>query len=147
MKRFFSKRLLGIPMGIVAVILVATIALAAWGITNLISTGEIVVEPTIVESYEVDTNVLAFGTTYVTEGDPIEVTSQDITVTNTGTVGINGVEVLCSDVPPGLTAAPSDPGAIAPAGTGVVTVTLTGTAPAFPATIDLSVITATLQPY
>lgn len=155
MKRIFGKKLFGIPMAVIAVILIASIALAAWGVTNLTSTGSITMtqEPPPPDySYTVEPTVLDFGATGVYFGQPISVTSAAITVTNTGNQTINGIDVVVDEFPLHITDSSSDVVGtpIAPLGTATVTVTLTGTAPdvapPVSSVIDLSVITATLTP-
>jgi len=148
LKKIFKKKFLGIPMAIIAVIFVAAVALAAWNVINLTSSGEIqVAAPPPTMEWSVDTDVLVFGETNpVASGGAISVTSAAITVTNDGEADINGITVDVSDLPAGLTATPNVTAnyPLITDETATVTVTLTGTAPVGPTTIDLSGITATL---
>lgn len=150
MKKVFSKKFLGIPMAVIAIVLVAAVALAAWGLTDLTSTGLIHITETPSESYNVTSTILAFGETYVESGQPISVTSAVITVVNDGSVTINGIDFVVdlnyhefiTDSSYEILGCP-----IAPLGTATVTVTLTGPALYYPcAPVDLSGITAILTP-
>lgn len=149
MKKFLKKRFLGIPLfAILTVLLVGTVALAAWGVTSLTSTGVITVEePLPIQTYKVDTEVLDFGLSTVMVGGSISVTSADITITNTGNVSISGIAIVVSDIPADLTATPNITGTpIAPGSSATASVTLTGIAPSTSQLIQLSGITATLTP-
>ncbi len=147
MKRFFSRKFLGIPMALIAIILTTTLVLAAWGVINLTSTGSITIDDVVTQEISVDTSVLVFGNTNVDEGAGISVTSAIITITNDGEADITGLAIVVSDLPAGISLATPNVTAIYPLvtnDTATFTVTLTGTAPAFPATIVLTGITATL---
>ncbi len=146
MKRFLKRRFLGIPLvAIVAIVVMATTALAAWAVMTLTSTGTI----TVVHSpYSVSSTALAFGDTEAITGGVIDVTSGEITITNHGVAPIGRIAVELAGVPVGLTATDSLVG-IFPLATdqsATLTVTLTGTAPGEEGQIDLSSITATLTP-
>lgn len=151
MRTVLRKKWLGIPVAVLALILVATVALAAFAVINLTSSGEITITeapppPPLTEVWSADTTVLVFGDTSNEENQPLAVASELITITNDGEASITDIAVVLSNVPAGLTATPnltvSYP--LETSETATLTVTLTGTAPGYPATIDLSGITATL---
>ncbi len=151
MKRFLKKRWLGIPLfAILAVLLVGTVALAAWGVTYLTFTGSITTtEPPPTQTYDVDPTELAFGDTTVVRGGAVNVTSSAITVTNTGEADINGIDVvITNDAPLTLTATPNVIGdfPLATGETATVTVTITGTASPIYFKYALHAMTATLAP-
>ncbi|MBA7604666.1 hypothetical protein ES703_11792 [subsurface metagenome] len=153
MKRFLKKRFLGIPLiAILIVVLVGTVALAAWGITELTFTGSIttVSPPPPTQTYTVDTTELAFGDTTVVRGGAVNVTSSAITITNTGEAAIEGIDVvITNDAPLTLKATPNVIGdfPLATGGTAEVTVTITGTAGPLPNfKYALHAMTATLTP-
>ena len=151
MKRFLKKRFLGIPLiAILIVVLVGTVALAAWGITELTFTGSITtVAPPPTQTYTVDTTELAFGDTTVVRGRAVNVTSSAITITNTGEADIEGIDVvITNDAPLTLKATPNVIG-VFPLKTGEtaeMTVTITGTATTISFKYALHGMTATLTP-
>ena len=149
-----KRKILGVPLfAILGVLLIAGVALAAWVITNLTSTGEIRVvgppddPPPLTETYTVDTTVMVFGVTKVSSGNPVSVTCQPITVTNTGTAKINGIDVVVDNVPIGLSATADVAGSfpLTKNQTATVTVTLTGVLYDL-GTVSLEGITGTLAP-
>lgn len=151
MKRFFSKKLLGIPMVLIAIILTTTMVLAVWGGINLTSTGQIqVTETPLTEEWSANTYVLDFGASNpVATGGSISVVSNSITITNIGTAQINGITVVVSGLPSAITNVNLDVvitggSPLLPNGNATLVATLTGTAPGAARTIELSGITVSL---
>lgn len=150
MRNLLRKKFLGIPIAVIAVILVAAVALAAWSVGNLTSTGSITsTEAPPSQTYNLDTNVLVFGDTTAVEGGAINVTSGVITLTNTGEADIGSIAVVVSDLPTGITTGTPNVTATYPLetnDTATFTVTLAGTMGSHPTTIDLTDVTATVTP-
>ena len=126
------------------VVAAGTALAVSWIAQNMTATGTITVnEPPL--QLEVSSTVMGFGTQTVNAGAPITATAT-ITANNTTASNIAGFTLTdITGVPAGLTLAVSG-GPIAAGGSGTVTFTLTGTAPASATTLDLSAITCKLQP-
>jgi len=149
LKKLLKKRFLGIPMAVIAVILVATIVLAAWGITQLTSTGKITVTappPEPVFSYTVEPTELAFGVHEVVGGAWVEFDVL-VTVHNTGNQVIGCCTVTSAAVPAGFEMVYEDlENDITPGNSGIITFRLKSeSAPV--GTFQLSGMTFTLTPH
>jgi len=152
MKRFLRKRWLGLPIGIIASVLVCGVVVAAgaWYATTLNSTGNIIVEEEPVFDYSVSTSTLDFGSTtvpYTQVGVPMSVDTT-ITVSNTGNQDIGYFDIAMSGEPAEVTGAGYEGyNDSLPAGASggikfILYVTPTGAG-----TIDFSGITFTLTPH
>jgi hypothetical protein len=143
-KRFLKKRFLGIPVGIVAAVLVGMVALAAsaWVVTHLTSTGTLTVTPPSPNyEYTITPTNLVFAGAPVPAGVPFTMTAT-ATVENTGNQGINGFTVSNITYPSWMAGTPhlvAYGAPIAPGTSGVVTFTLTGTAPTTPGDYTINI--------
>ena len=158
MKNIFTRRFLGIPMAVIAVILVAAVALAAWGVTNLTSTGTITVTAVPQEfTYTTDGTVMEFGNPIVPGGGAISINSAPIVVTNTGNMPISGFNLSnITGLPASITGASvhtglsTNPFPLDPGEPCTIYVKLVGTAPTTtpgnPTSIPLGGIKADLTP-
>jgi len=93
-KDILKKKFLGIPMAVIAIILVAAVALGAtaWFTTTLTSTGEVTVTVRPDFDYTITPTQLDFGSHSAYVGEAMSVDAW-VTIENTGNQAIVGFEI------------------------------------------------------
>jgi len=129
----FKKSMWFIPAITAVVVILAVSGVFAytslWQPTTIHNTGTVTVNTPVTSTYTytVSSSNLDWGNLTYNAGDSVSVTSNPISVTNTGNQAITAWGITPSHLPSWLTATISQT-AISAGGTGSVTITLTGTA-------------------
>ena len=159
MKNLMSKKWLGIPLLVIIVVCLTTTAVGAvaglWVTGHLTTTGTITINappPPDSYTYSLSTTAISFPNTTFNNGDPINLVSNNITITNTGNKTINSLSLTQTggSLPSGwaISNIQYQTLPLAPSASESFHVTLTGTAnnsTSGTITVDLSPITFDLN--